>query len=252
VSSDPSQLLLNATDGGALSFNRVSNSASNLTVPHLDPAGWDEGLIMAAAVDLDNDGRPDLVVAASDYSYQFGWIYAQQPNGTFQEVGQSWGLHHPCVSGLSVADFDRDGDLDVIVGSGTARTCGTTGAGGGGWSSNEVHLYANDAASHSGWLEVRLKGDGTTANAAGIGARVTVTANGVSQVQETSSGYGHMAMGNDIGVLFFGLGDCAGVDSVEVRWPNRALTVEKWANVPANHFIQLDQGDPTIYEVLLR
>ncbi len=249
--SDPAQLLLNATEGGPVTFDRVPNPQSGLVVPHPDPqTGWDEGLLMAAAVDLDNDGRPDLVVAASDYDYQFGLVYVQQPDGTFQEVGQSWGLHHPCMSGLSVADFDRDGDLDVIVGSGTARTCSSTAPGGGGWTSNEIHLYENDASRHGGWLEVRLRG--ASANTMGIGARVTVTANGVSQVQEMQSGYGHMAMGNDIGVLFFGLGACGSVDEIEVRWPDANLTTERWHDVPAGHFVELHQGDPNAYAVVLQ
>ncbi len=253
-SSDPSQLLQNVTpsDGGPVTFERRANIATNLVVPHQEVA-WDEGLVQAADADLDNDGRPDLFVAATDYDYQFGLMYIQQPDGTFVDQAQSWGLHHACTNGLTIADFDRDGDLDVLVGSSTARTCAAplSTPGGGGWTAQYVHLYTNNASEHGHWLALRLRGDGVTTNTMGIGARVTVTVNGVAQVQEVLSGYGNFGMGNDTGVLFFGLGACPSIDQLEVRWPNKVLSVDTYHHVPANTFVELHQGDPTLYGVVL-
>jgi hypothetical protein len=240
-SGDPAELLLNRTDAGVISFERLHASQSGMAVPH-PTTDWNEGLIMAAAVDLDNDGRPDMLVAASDYPDQYGLLFHQKPDGTFEEVGETWGFHHPCASGLAVADFDRDGDLDIVVGSGTARDCSAI------WSTNEVHLYENNASQNGRWLAIRLRGDGVTTNSTGIGARVTVRAGGVAQVQQLTAGYGHMAQQNDT-VLFFGLGNCQSVESIEVRWPNRALTTDTYSAVPDNQFIELREGDPTIYPV---
>src|SRR5205823_1916562 len=120
----------------SLAFDRLTPQASGIVFPH-PTSDWNEGGVMAAGGDLDNDGRQEVVVAASDYPDNFGLIFQQQSDHTFREQGQSWGLHHACMSGLVVADFDRDGVLDVIVGSGTARDCSLT------WKSNEVHLYEN-------------------------------------------------------------------------------------------------------------
>jgi len=258
-SSDPSQLLINASprDGGAISFERLPNDGdggTGLVVSHYGNEAWDEGLVRGTSADLDNDGRPDLIVAASDYEYNYGLFYIQQPDGTFQNMAIPWGLEFPCLNGISVADFNRDGDLDVLAGAGTARDCSespTTDPGGGGWAAQYVHLFQNNAHEHSNWLELRLRGDGVTANKLGLGAKVTVTANGVSQVQEMTSNFGTGAQGNDVGVLFFGMGACSSIDSIEVRWPNRALTTESWTNVPGDKLIELHQGDPNIYGVVL-
>jgi hypothetical protein len=240
-SGDSSELLVSRSAPGSIHFDRPGNAATGLGQVHAN-ASWNEGNLMVAGADLDNDGRPDLVVASSDYPDNFGLLFHQKPDHTFEEVGQSWGMHHACMSGLTVADFDRDGDLDVVVGSGTARDCSRV------WSSNEVHLYENDASTHGKWLIIKLRGDGTTANTTGFGARVTVHAGGEDQVQELQGGYGHMAMENDT-VLFFGLGACASVDSVSVRWPDRALTVQTFANVASNRVVELRQGDATVHDI---
>ncbi len=214
-SSDPSQLLLGNLSGDKLHYDRIAPDKNGMIFPH-PTAGWNEGALMAALVDLDNDGRKDVIVANSDYPDQYSLVFHQKADGNFEEVGQSWGLHHACASGLAVADFDRDGDLDVVVGSGTARDCGKI------WSKNEVHLYENDASTLGHWLAVKLQGKGG-ANKAAIGARVSVTAGGVTQMQEVGGGYGHFGQQNDL-VLYYGLGACQSAEKVDIRWPDQKLS----------------------------
>lgn len=214
--SDASQLLVADLSGGSLAYTRPGQEASGMVWPH-PTLDWNEGGLMAAIGDLDNDGRQDVVVAASDYPDQYSLVFHQQADGTFQEVGEAWGLHHPCASGLTMADFDRDGDLDVVVGSGTARDCSDH------WSENEVHFYENDGRQSGTWLEVKLVGQ-SAVNAAAIGARISVTAGGLRQVREVGGGYGHFGMQNDL-VTHFGLGACSEIDALEVRWPDQASSV---------------------------
>ncbi|MGH9648529.1 MAG: ASPIC/UnbV domain-containing protein [Bryobacteraceae bacterium] len=52
-------------------------------------------------------------------------------------------------------------------------------------------------------------------------------------------------------MLFFGLGNCATVDSIDVRWPNKSLSTDHYANVPAGNLVELHQGDSTAYGVVL-
>ncbi|HVK66303.1 MAG TPA: CRTAC1 family protein [Polyangium sp.] len=239
-SSDFSSMLVNRSAPGTIQFERPDRESRGLSWEH-PTSDWNEGGIMAAAADLDNDGREDLLVGASDYPDQYGLYFHNKGNGTFAEIGEAQGFHHPCTSGMTVADFDRDGDLDIVVGSGTARDCSQI------WSSNEVHIYENDANQQGHFLAVKLVGDGTTTNRAGIGARVTVDANGTKLVRELGGGYGHMAMQNDT-VVFFGLGACAIVHAIEVTWPNGARTVERFENVVADRLIEIRQGDPKVYD----
>jgi hypothetical protein len=241
-SSDHSEMLRSKTTPGNILFERPGRAATGLVWPHVNDS-WNEGGLMVAGGDLDSDGREDLVVAASDYPDNFGLVYHQKEDRTFEEVGAPWDLHHACVSGLAIADFDRDGDLDVVVGSGTARDCSLI------WKTNEVHLYEN-AQPARGWLEVKLAGDGLTANRTGIGAKVTVTVMGESQVKELQGGYGHMTLQNDT-VLHFGLGDCPAVDRVTVAWPDRAGTVQVFEHVEVNRLVELRMGDPEVHTVPL-
>ncbi|MBL8909767.1 MAG: CRTAC1 family protein [Archangium sp.] len=242
-SSDSSELLKGASTNGEVRFTRPGNSSTGLGLPRVG-LSWNEGGLMAAGGDLDLDGRMDLIVAASDYPDQFGQIFRQKSDGTFADQGLAWNLRHECMSGLAVADFDRDGDLDVLAGASTARDCARR------WSKNEVHLYENQAQSKK-WLLVHLEGNGTTTNRSAIGAKVTVTAGGKTYVRELTGGYGHFGMQNDL-VLHFGLAGCDGVERVTVRWPDATGTTQTWERLPSNTFLKLKQGSEQPYVVRLQ
>ncbi len=81
-----------------------------------------------------------------------------------REIGEAVGFTTRARAG-SIADFDRDGDLGIVVGSGTARDCSAI------WATNEVHLYENDA-NQNGHFGGGLTGGRMTANRSGYGARV--------------------------------------------------------------------------------
>ncbi len=231
-SSDASGLLLNGSTAGNFQFFRPGNEATGMKWPHV--GSWNEGGITAAGGDLDNDGRQEVFVGATDYPDQFGLVFHQLPNGTFEEASAAWGIHHACVSGLAIADFDRDGDLDVVVGSGTARDCSQT------WKANEVHLYENKGTT-GGWLLLELVGDGVATNKSAIGAKVTVKAGGHTWTREVGGGYGHMGMQNDT-VVHIGTSGCDAVDEVTVRWPNKANTVQTWRKLDSRKRYRLTQG----------
>ncbi len=239
-SSDSSELQRNVSTPGTVRLTRPGNAATGLVFPHRT-SDWNEGGLMAAGGDLDNDGRLDLIAAASDYPDQFGLIFQQQESGAFLERGLAWGLHHECMSGLAIADFDRDGDLDVIAGASTARDCARR------WSKNEVRFYENQAVDTK-WLLLHLEGNGTTANRAAIGAKVTVKAGGRTVTREVSGGYGHFGMQNDL-TVHVGLGGCEGADEITVRWPDAAATTQSFTRVPGNQFIRLKQGAPEPFQV---
>ncbi len=171
-------------------------------------------------IDYDNDGWLDLFVANGHVYPQvdgadLGTTYAQKKlfyknnrDGTFEEIGAQLGpaLLAPRVSrGAGFGDLDNDGDVDIVV--------------------NDLDgaplLLINQGGNRSHWLRVRLKGEGQ--NRFAIGARVTLTSGGLSQVSEVRSGGSYLSQ-NDLR-LHFGLGDQTKVDRLEVLWPGGAKSV---------------------------
>ncbi len=242
-SSDPSELLVNDGSDTAIHFSRPGRAATGLEWWHPEGA-WDEGGLFAGSGDLDNDAREDLLVPPTAYASQFTMLFRQKAPGEFEDVAEAWGTRQECPEGFAIADFDRDGDLDFVTGSGLARSCADV------WKRNLLHFWENDASKHAGFLAVRLAGDGERTNSAGIGARVTVRAGGVEQVKELGGGYGFFGLENDT-VLFFGLGGCDEVESITVRWPDQALDTETWDAVASGRLVELRQGDPDVHEVVL-
>jgi hypothetical protein len=157
--------------------------------------------------DYDNDGDLDLLAA--------NWgapsvLYTNMGNGRFDRFDHGdLGRLVMTAGSTSWGDFDRDGDLDLIIGT---------------WPNypgplEEDHIYRNDSPPR-GWLGVRLVG--TRSNRSGIGARVTVRARigggSVSQMRDLVPATSFRS--HDPLELHFGLGDADRVEEVVVRWPS--------------------------------
>jgi hypothetical protein len=136
----------------------------------------------------------------------------------------------------STIDFDRDGDEDLLVGLG-----GTVG----------IKVYRNDVGTLNNWINIRLEGVGGSgyANKAAIGAKVAVTAGGVTQTRTVYAGDGHQGPQKPLS-LAFGLGTATIIDSIQVRWPNDTLTTSEMFDVAVNQFLTIQEPcdyatDPT-------
>ncbi|MFB6135272.1 MAG: CRTAC1 family protein [Halobacteriaceae archaeon] len=187
--------------------------------------GW-----AASAGDFDNDGDVDVVHATKRFRRSFwpGDADVRFPyTSYFERTGETFtyrngsSLGFDAVSGLGVArlDYDRDGDLDLLVGP---------------YRTGHVRLYENRGVAGS-WLQVALASDGAGPT---IGARVYVTTDDGTQmrVQNARADY----LSQDTRVLHFGLGSAHRVDRVRVVWPDgseRVLT-----GVPANRRVTVVRG----------
>ncbi len=182
---------------------------------HSDPA-W---------ADVDNDGDLDLYIT-SIYEGRRSFLYlndlvVQSPPSKvespfFREVTWLSGTRAYNGWGCAFADFDNDGDQDLVVGSGSG-----------------VRLFRNDTKNGNHWLKVKVVG--TRSNRAGIGARVTVTQGARRYVREVEGGKGTTSQNSLI--QHFGLGPHSTPVTVEVRFapgrtrvlknvkPDRLLTV---------------------------
>lgn len=234
-SSDGTQILYN--DGGSTpSFFRPGINESGLFRDWKGALDYNAGDMTGAVFDFDNDGRKDLFIGSSDYPGTRAFLFHQKPDGTFQEVVWTLGIYHPRSHGVAVADFDRDGDLDVVVGHGRARCSGDSSC----YPTEEVHYFTN-VTKNGNFLRIRLEG-GEGSNRAAIGAKLYVTAGGQTQVQEISGGYGHAGIQNEL-VQHFGLGTACVADEIRVVWPDRAGTEQIFGPVSGNTEILIRQGD---------
>jgi hypothetical protein len=235
--SDGSEVMVNSGKSD-VTFTRPGDKALGLEITH-GSSSWDEGHMTQVVFDFDNDGLLDIYQGDSDYPTTRGHLYHQVKDKTrpllFEEVPISDWLQHNRSHGVVAADFDRDGDLDLVVGHSRAR-CGSTGEC---YADSRPRLFENVIGNKNAWIQLKLQGDGKTANKAAIGAQVKVAACGMVQTQQVNGGYGHFSTQNDL-VLHFGAGDAARV-GVTVRWPDKSQTVQTFSLATRKRY-QIVQG----------
>jgi hypothetical protein len=194
----------------------------------------------AVVADLNNDMHEDIFLACSGGADNIANIvYENDGDGTFTQVpnaGGAAGLIGTAVfnnAGTSdsaiAADYDNDGYVDMFVANGlNMRPRGHGGP---------TQLFRN-TGSGSNWLEFKL--EGVTDNRDGIGARVYVTAGGMTQYREQNGGY-HKWSQNQIGMerIHAGLAGNTRAD-VRVVWPNGSE--DTYNGVAANGLYRLTQG----------
>lgn len=232
-SSDPSELLLN-TGEEDVRFVRPGNEVTGLARAH-DREAWNDGDITAAVFDFDDDGFPDVWIGSTDYPGTRGHLFHGNGDGTFVEVPPADGVDSLAAHGVAVADFDRDGDLDLVVGHSRARCEDQC------YETAEVRYFEN-VTGPGHWLELSLEG-GPGSNRSAIGARVEVRAGGRLQVQEVGGGHGHYGLQHDL-ALHFGLGDACAAE-VTVRWPDAPLTTQRFT-VQAGKRWHVSQGQEPV------
>lgn len=233
-SSDPSELLIN---DGAANFTRPGNDATGLTRTEPGPT-WDRGDITGALFDFDNDGRLDVLINSTDYPGTRAHLYHQQPDGTFVRVSLGDGIDHQSSHGVGIADFDRDGDLDIVLGHSRNRCSSGSHC----YDAAHVRYFENTVGQDANWVQLSLEG-GEGTNRAAIGARITVTTDELTQTHEIGGGHGHYGIQHDL-VAHFGLAASCRA-TVTVRWPDAELSEETF-EVQAGYRYDIRQGEPPV------
>jgi len=183
----------------------------------------------ASWADVDNDGDLDLYVVNSgdvQHGNEPNRLFLNRGDGTFEDATETIGLAGPASgrgSGAAWADYDRDGFLDLFMHNGLGPPP----------FSNGPHLLYHNRGNANHWLEIRLIG--RRSNRQGIGARVILTAAGLTQMREQNGGIHVLAQ--DDQVLHFGLGEATYAERIEVRWPSGI--VQTVTDVPADRLITL-------------
>ena len=165
--------------------------------------------------DFDNDGLLDLYVVAGQMDndpcfnmlHQPNAVFVNNGNGTFTDVSASSGADDPGTGrGVAHGDFNNDGRTDLLVVN-LGLADGSPGV---------ARLFENVSTEPNHWLDVVTIG--TTSNRSGVGAKITVTAGGISQMREVGASQSHMS--HSVVPAHFGLGASDQVDFVLISWPS--------------------------------
>ncbi len=194
---------------------------------HTQFVSWGCGFL-----DFDNDGWKDIFIA-NGHVYpdidargvgqtfkQPRLLYWNRRDKEFFDISPQAG---PGISarhssrGIAVGDLDNDGDVEIVV--------------------VNMHegpsLLKNFGEKGNSMLVRALTPTGRDA----IGARLTLTAAGTTQIDEVRSGGYYMSQGDFR--VHFGLAGEAAAD-LKIRWPNGST--DSYRSLPANHWITVQQG----------
>lgn len=146
--------------------------------------------------------------------------YRNRGDCTFEETTETWGLNQLGVhQGLAMADFDQDGDLDLVVNNLNSRA---------------MILQNNTPA---GRVAVRLKGK--SPNTQGIGAKVSLLGGAVPRQSTEVICGGHYQSGSDTTTVFATGPTTTGM-TLEVRWRNGTRSL--LTNVSWNRMYEIDEA----------
>lgn len=185
--------------------------------------------------DYDNDGDPDLFLVNGHpddmIEMRLARVKYREPPLLFENTGralknvsaQSGAVFNRFFSGrgMSVGDYDNDGDLDALV-SNNGET---------------PLLLRNEGGSRNNWLGLQLVA--TKSNSSVVGAQISWQAGGVKRSRLKTGGGSYLASHDPREVL--GLGTATKIDSLEIRWPSGQI--DKLTNPPINTYIKVVEGE---------
>ena len=168
--------------------------------------------------------EPDINRTQSDLQFREpARLFHNNGRGSFDYVGASAGpdIGRQIVGrGAAYADFDHDGDLDILI----------TANGG------PAELLRNDGGNKNNWIGVRLSG--RQSNRSGLGAVVRLESSSGKQWQTVHSGSSYCSQ-SDLS-LTFGLKQDRVVSKLSVAWPSGKI--QHFENVPINRLVNIDES----------
>lgn len=282
-SSDRSRILVNQLQEKGklefLSFERLSIDR----IPALPEPGtplseihtrYNQGDIYAEFADLNHDGRLDLVLCSSDYPDppphdERLRIYFQQEDGRFLDVTSVLGIDHVGAGQPSLADIDRDGDLDIILGQSfnrlnrEQRWAAAIKSGALEPDSPEdarpqprLRVFRNNSAKPNTSIILLLEGSseqGVASDAIGTVARLSADLDQdpetpeITQMRQLVGPGGHAGKQSAF-LLHFGLGAATEASNLEITWPNSQQEIVSFEKVEPGIY-RLQAGSDTLVPV---
>ena len=196
-------------------------SRSNLAVICGQYTGWG-----GVFLDWDNDTLTELFVANGNAHFMYpeeSVFVKYDGKGAFTDVATQSGeyFHNKYVGrGAACADYDNDGDVDLLVVN----------------LNDTPRLLRNDGGNRQHWLKLDLRL--ANGKSPAIGALVHVTVQGRRQMQQVQPVIGYLSQ---VDVRnHFGLGAATQAESIEIRWPNGET--QELKDVAADQILVVVQG----------
>lgn len=144
---------------------------------------------------------------------------------TFSSMNTPWQMDSLLTSsnGAAYADFDNDGDVDIVVNN----------------MDDFAYLYQNQTIPSTSQHYLKIQLNGPNKNTLGIGAKITITHNDHQQLREQSLTRGFQSSISPI--IHFGLGQDDNIDQLIIEWPDGK--VQKLANIKADQLLVLDHEE---------
>ena len=191
-------------------------------------------------LDIELDGDLDLLAAnghiqveveSANNEFQFKQLtqlFLNDGDGVFDLFKGNEGsvFNKPIVGrGGAYADYDKDGDLDILI---------TENAG-------PVHLWRNDFSEHLGstannYLRVKLQGK--VSNRDGIGSLVELYLGDRIYSRRLRTGSSYLSQSEK--VVTFGIGKATSIDSLIVKWPSG--TIDAFSQLVPNQELIIFEG----------
>ena len=184
-------------------------------------------------VDIDLDGDLDLICANGHVQEHIGkmlegiqfkippQLYLNRGDGIFDEYEQEGGVFADSMVArcASYADYDRDGDLDILIVE----------------NNGPAHLWRNDS-NGGNFLRVRLKGRASNPDA--YHTRILAYVDGFGREQRIHSGSSFLSQQENTAT--FGFGPASVVDSLVICWPSG--TIDRFTGLDMNQEILVIEG----------
>jgi hypothetical protein len=182
---------------------------------------YQESYASPSAGDYDNDGHLDLFFTTVYGTASFG---RKNHPVLFRGNGRFGVKDDTKVAGLSGlpptyqaawADFDNDGDLDLV---------------------SAGRLFVNQGTGNN-WIRIALHGDGSRVNRSAVGAQVRILLGEQILTRQVEAGTGEGNQNDP--TLHFGLGQRRKPVSVQIDWPNRTRQTITGVAVNRRHDIAI-------------
>lgn len=218
---------------GNMSFTDIS-VAAGMVKGTRGFVGWGD-----AFVDFANSGWPDFLQVNGHVYPQMAnpkinarymqpkLLFLNHRDGTFEDITKEAGpaLQIPQVSrGMVIGDLFNDGKVEAVIENLVGKPM----------------ILRPEGGPNYHWISFQL--EGVKSNRLALNARVRVTVGALVQLDEVRSGGSYLSQ-SDLRV-HFGLGAHEHVDKAEVIWPDG--TIETLANLPANHFYFVREGEGVV------